>query len=297
MDMRLWLKAKLKKTENTKNNENTENIMGIKLPMIYTSYKLWINGTLYNSIGTVGKTRKEFSPKYFPDVVYFNLQNSGNDNIDKNNEIEIIIQVANFMHRRGGICQPIVFGTAKQIKAIQVKRIFTDIFLFSSLMIVGFYQIFMYFTQRKNLYALYLGIISFILSLRTLLLGEMYLVSLSPAVPQELFLKTEYLTLCIGLVIYVFYMESLIPEQINRKIGLLFKTSALLFAIFVIVTPARIYNRLLAVIQLITILICLYFTIILKPKVLKEKKKQSLYFLECCFCMEQLSMIFYTLMM
>ncbi len=253
--------------------KNSENIAGIKLPAISTSYKLWINGDIYNSIGKVGKTGKEFSPRYFPDTVYFSLQNREHNRNSGINEIEIIIQVANFMHRRGGIWQPLIFGTAKQIKNIREKRLFLDVFLFSSLLIIGLYLIFMYFTHRKNLYVVYLGIFSLIMSIRTLLLGEMYLSSILSTVPQELLLKVEYLTLCMGLVLCVLYLESLIPDKLNKKISLSFKLSGLLFAIFVIVSPARIYNRLLIVIQFVIIIMGLYFVNIFKSMVLNGKKE------------------------
>ena len=263
--------------------KNFENIAGIKLPEIYTSYKLWINGKVYNSIGKVGETREEFSPGHFPDTVYFGLQNHENHEYDRIDEIEIIIQAANFMHRRGGIWQPLILGTAKQIKNIREKRLFSDAFLFTSLMIIGFYQTVIYFTRRKDIYALYLGVLSFILSIRTLFLGEMYLVSLLPAVPQELLLKAEYLTLCFGMVFCVLYLESLFPDKVNKKICLSFKLSGLLFAIFVIFTPVRVFNKLLIVIQLIVVVAGLYSIGIINHAILKEKKEKIVIFFGALF--------------
>ncbi len=253
--------------------KNSENTIGIKLPIIGTSYKLWINGKIYNSTGKVAKSRKEFSPGYFPDTIYFSLQNYENDRNSGINKIEIIIQAANFLHRRGGIWQPLIFGTAKQIKNIREKSLFSDIFLFTSLIIIGLYLVSIHFINRKDLFILYLGVFSFILSIRTLLLGEMYLVSLLSAVPQELFLKVEYLTLCIGLVFCILYLESLFPDGTNERICLLFKLSGLLYAFFVIFSPAMIYNRLLIVIQSIVVAAGLYSISVLISAVLKGKKE------------------------
>ncbi|NSW89583.1 MAG: diguanylate cyclase [Firmicutes bacterium] len=261
------LKVKLKDTDNI-------NVLGIKLATICTSYKLWINGNIRNSIGKVGKKKEEFSPGYFPDTVYFNWQNQNETGeADGINEIEIIIQVANFIHRRGGIWQPLILGTENQIKSLNERRLFSDIFIFSCLFIIGLYQIFMYFTSPKRLYMFYLGVFSLILSIRTLLLGEMYLVKLFPAVPQEIFLKIEYITLCLGLIYSTLYLESIFPGKLSKEICLIFKLSGIAYSVFVVFIPTRVLTRFVIVIQLTVIMAGLYFISAIKP-VLKERKEK-----------------------
>ena len=105
---------------------------GLRVPPISTAYKLWINGKSYSHFGRVGKNQEEYNSQYCPNITYFT--------VDKP-EIEILIQVANFMHTNGGIKQPLILGTANQIKNIRDNNLAKELFVFSCLFILSILQI------------------------------------------------------------------------------------------------------------------------------------------------------------
>lgn len=263
--------------------EDSINNIGIRLPGINSSYRLWINGELTNEVGLVDKSKKGSLPKVFPDYVYFKAKNFGNSNKTEKNSLEIILQVANYEHRRGGIWQSLVLGSDKQIKSLQEKNLFLDIFVFTGLLIIGFYLVSLYIATRKNLYTLYFGVSSLILSLRTTLLGEAYLVLLLPRISREVFLKIEYLTYCFSLVFIILSLETYFNEETNKKICLFLELAGLLFAVFVIVTPASLFNRYLIFMQTITFLTGIYSIIVYCLALKNGRKSMVLLFIGALF--------------
>jgi hypothetical protein len=65
----------------------------LKLSPISTAHKMWANGELISSDGQVSSEREGSEPKYYAKVVSL-------EQIDE--DLELIVQVSNFMHRRGG---------------------------------------------------------------------------------------------------------------------------------------------------------------------------------------------------
>jgi hypothetical protein len=76
--------------------------MAIDMPVFDTSYDLYLNGKYYGGNGTPGKTAEETKPEYRRN--FFRI-NPTSDTLD------IIINVANFHHGRGGFWLPVNIGT------------------------------------------------------------------------------------------------------------------------------------------------------------------------------------------
>ena len=84
---------------------------------IFTSAKLWVNGSLCFEKGKVGETREESDPAYITE--YHSPINYGNDR----DTMEVIIQVADFDFGgpAGGIRRRVEFGPDTQINAERLK--------------------------------------------------------------------------------------------------------------------------------------------------------------------------------
>ncbi|HOJ10104.1 MAG TPA: diguanylate cyclase [Clostridiales bacterium] len=262
---------------------------GLEIPPIKSSYNIWINGKLYNKVGVVGSNAEEFYPKYYSDIVYFTP--------DKANT-EIVIQAANFMHAKGGIWQPVVLGTAYQIKALREKQLAIDMFLFSSLLIIAVYNILIYLTSKKDKYALYLGLFSLLISGRSILTGGIDFIQTIRDINQERILKLEYLTLGLGVTFFTLYIDKIFQVKkinsednrvsnkksskinFNSKIYNVMKYflyySGILFSVFVILMPARIFSRFLIAFQIIIVVAAVYFISFFTYTLIEKKEKAYL---------------------
>jgi hypothetical protein len=64
------------------------------IPAAYSSSKIWINGRFFSKTGKVGTTRPQTLHRQFSQIIPLNTDETS---------FEIVIQVTNFYHNKGGI--------------------------------------------------------------------------------------------------------------------------------------------------------------------------------------------------
>lgn len=224
-------------------------VRALNLPVIRTAYRLWVNGQLLAASGQVGKTRAQTIPRYRTQVIDFQSQGD---------TLELVLQVANFHHRAGGIHNPLIYGTPNQITGIHERRVAFSLFLFGSLLILGLYQLGFYAVRRQEPSTLYLGLFCLLVALWTLLVREAFLTRLFPNFPWEAGMKLEYLAIYAGLPLFALFLRSLYPDEVSQRVTATIAGLGLLFSLAVLVTPATVYTRTLPVFQAIMILAAIY---------------------------------------
>ena len=228
--------------------------MSMELPSIYTAHKLWINGELLSSDGQVSEASEGSEPKHFHKVISVP---------QSSDTLELIIQVSNYMHRRGGIWQPIKFGNSEDILKLRERQVFIDMTLFGSLLIMGIYHLMLYAFRRKDRSPLYFGIFCLLVSLRILLVGEIILLYFFPEIPQEFALKVEYFTFYLGITFFTLFIHALFPKEVPGKVSWFISSIGFGYSLIVVVTKAYFYSTILIYYQVFTFLVCTYLLIAL----------------------------------
>ncbi|KUO64509.1 MAG: histidine kinase [Gracilibacter sp. BRH_c7a] len=236
--------------------------LAVKIPRIFTSYNLWINEELVASAGTVGKSRDTTIPQYLPQVAFFEAQQDDN---------EIVIQVANFYHRSGGILESLLLGNEKQILSLHYKRIAYELFLFGSLIIIGAYHLALFLFRKKDYSLLFFGLFSILVGIRTLLVGERFLIFLFPAFNWEVAHKLQTLIFYLGLPLILMFFKAIFPHDISQKIVRAVQVVALGFGGLVLLTPAKTFSVANPAYQLFALIVITYIVYIL-VKVIPRKE-------------------------
>lgn len=231
--------------------------LGIKIPRIFTAYKLFVNGKILASAGVVGNSRGSMVPQYLPQVTTFDSQ-------DQN---EIVIQVSNFYHRSSGLLESIVIGSEKQILGMQYKSIAFELLLFGGLMVMGLYHIALFFFRKKNTSNVYFGLFCLFVAIRTLLSGERFLVYLIPNFNWEIAHKIQTLTFYLGVPLILVFFKLVFPKYFHSIVVSLTKWISIAFGLVVLLTPAKIFtvvNPAYQIFTLITIayIICIFINIL-----------------------------------
>ncbi|MGD9566769.1 MAG: ATP-binding protein [Sedimentibacter sp.] len=212
---------------------NSNETLGLKIPRIFTSYKLWTNGELLASAGTVGTNKSESRPQYLPQI----------HPIESNQDtIEIVVQVSNFSHRSGGILENIYIGKVSDITEARIKNLTLELFLFGSLFIIGFYHIALFIYRTKDKSVLYFGVFALLIGTRTLLVGEIYFIHLFPNFNWELAHKIQTLSYYIGTLLVFKFIALSFPNYISRKFEKIINYINIGFSLMVLLTPARIFT-------------------------------------------------------
>lgn len=211
------------------------------LHSIATAYKLWANGELLASNGTVGTSPEEMVAKNYPRVVYIP---TGSD------RIELVLQVSNFVQRKGGLWQTLHLGLAEPILLQREKHLVYQAFIAASLLIMGLYNLGLFKVKRLNKSPLYFGLLSITIAVRTMLLGETIGVRFFPELDWTLTVKLEYLTSMLGMAFLLLFVEAQYPQEVNKFIRYLILTGSLLGTLWILSTSPLTFTSSLMLIQL-----------------------------------------------
>ncbi|WLD93836.1 sensor histidine kinase [Alkalihalobacillus sp. AL-G] len=228
--------------------DTEEQLMALYIPTIDTSYRLWVNGQLTAENGTVGTSKQNASPRYKPNVITFRARDN----------TSILLQIANFSHSEGGIIQEIILGSPDQIIDMKQDKVALNIFVFGSLVIMAFYHIVLFVKRTKDKSSLYFGLLCFIGALRAIIVDQMYLIEWFPNFNWYLALKLEYLTVYFGAFLGVSFIRSMFPAEMNKYIYYFASSVSILFSLFVICFPAKLFTETLSAFEIFLLLLLVY---------------------------------------
>ena len=251
----------------TFNTEEENKRLGLKIPRIFTSYRLWANDKLIASAGTVGETQAQSTPQYLPQVAFFDSRQAEN---------EIVVQVANFNHRSGGILESLAMGEEQQILHLRLKNIAYELFLFGSLIIIGAYHLALFAFRKKDYTPLYFGLFCIFVAMRTLLVGEQFFIFMFPAFSWEAAHKLQTLTFYLGLPLIVMFFKSIFAEYMSAKIVRIVQVVGLAFSALVLFSPAKIFTLFNPAFQVFAIMVVVYLAYILIINLHKKKISTTL---------------------
>ncbi|PCI27092.1 MAG: hypothetical protein COB67_09390 [SAR324 cluster bacterium] len=229
-------------------NSQEKKRYALYLNRIGSSYTLWVNGEEHLSIGRVSNNKQTAIPRRATTIVTFSA-------IDK---IEIVIQVSNYRHLKGGITDSILFGEATTIQ--KSSGIYKSVDLFGAifLFLIAFFGVKFYIAEKNGLYlwnsaAFMSGSIYIILS------GENLAAVLFPWLPWALYMKILHLSLTGMFLFYSKTIKTWFPEDQNNKLYLSVIYGFTIYSICVLVLPAKDYIRILPFLHAFMLISSLYW--------------------------------------
>ena len=241
--------------------------LGLYIPSVATAYKLWINDELMLSNGMIATNSDDMVPVNYARTSYF----QPGDTV-----IHVTLEVANFSQRKGGLWESIQFGTANEISLLKEKNIALQLMIVGSFFIMGIHNIFIFVLRRRLLYPLFLGILCLLFAMRTLVVGETFLLNIFPTFPWELQVKLEYLPVVFGLPLLVKYINDFYEEDKFIIFERIVFVISLLFVFIVLVTPAIVYTKYLILFLTVVPVTLIYFGYLFL-KAFFEKRPASLF--------------------
>lgn len=223
--------------------------LALKFLDMGTAFRVFINGVQILSVGQAGTTPETTRPRSFPQVV---------DWIPESKIAEIIFQVSNFDHDKGGAWEEIRLGTKAQIQRLRDRRLAFDLIMFGSILIIGLYHLTL-FTIRKNEPALlYFGLFCLCIAVRSISTVERYIVDFFPQMAWSLLIRVEYLTFYSAVGIFTLFIYAIFPKDFHKLILKIIVTTSFAFSGLVLLAPVRIFTATLHIFELLTVL-CLFY--------------------------------------
>lgn len=218
--------------------------LAMKASQQATSFSIQFLDQIFGS-GKVGKTKEESIPVTIPQVFYFSKSNSTEKNL--------IMQVSNFTHRKGGTWANIYLGTHNQIsKLVNISRnteyFFTGFFLFVIIYHIGFY----YFRKKEKVLLAY-ALFSFAVLLRAITTEDKILTDIKFFSNYEILIRLEYLGsfLAPAFVIHFIYLH--FPNEVPKKL-VNFMYSVAIISVLFLLSPIYYFSHAVIYYQIILVL-------------------------------------------
>ncbi|PZT55159.1 histidine kinase [Paenibacillus silvae] len=209
--------------------------MAIAKRYVRFSDAMYIDGKLINSSGIPGESAASYVPRNEPYMVYFHPERS---------EIEIVLQVANFDFRSGGIYNSIDLGKGRYMEARAMIQSGLELLIIG---IVGIFSLLFFYLyvrlHRDRIQLLYaLFFIGYALIVVTN--GERLLLRLVPDLSFELVYKLKYISVYGLSVIASLITLRLAPDPVKGWKKWTMAPSALLvlYLALIVMTPFQIYS-------------------------------------------------------
>ncbi len=254
----LWNKVKKDKSAGGKGygtyhlqiiNTKKDKLYGINLNKIQSSYKIWVNNQLLKEEGIVGTNKETSKPAWSSFNIFFKALGDTTD---------IVLQISNFYHKKGGIEHSPTFGTAKSINENGWNRISWNIFLLGIFLIMAAYHFAAFLFRKNDKSNLYFSLTLIFSALFSMTVGEILIMDIFPSLNWEILIKTNYISNYLRLLFFSLFIYYAFPKELNKQFFKILTITVSVIIIFILVTPAVIYTQTLIVFLIITGVILIY---------------------------------------
>ncbi|TAE13096.1 MAG: hypothetical protein EAZ95_11580 [Bacteroidetes bacterium] len=232
-------------------NLPTDKEWGLYIPKIWSASKVWINGILMLERGKVTTSVAGYENQIVEKLIHLPI-----------NQVEIVVQVANYDIFIAGLVQPFRVGAYESMYAHQeLNNGFTLMWL-GCLLLMAVYHFILFFYRRKNTSVLYFGLACGLIALRILVFGEHYFYEYLKETTEILSFfwqsKLYYIASFLLVPVALAYIRSLYPDETH---AIVVRACAILmgsYCTFVALAPPSLANATLDVGEVLTILFQLY---------------------------------------
>ncbi len=228
--------------------KNEEELYSVKVEFIQNAYELWSSNRLITSSGQVGITRNEMVPEMNPTIGSFYIANG---------ETYLLLRVSNFYNKYGFI-DTLILGKSDEITAMREKKIALSLFIFGCSMMASIYSFGVFINRRKDKAQLYFAIICLIIAIRTVFIGEGFLVSLLPHINYIFSLKIKIWTFYEYIAFIILYIDKSYEKTIAPKLVKTSNCLAVIYTLIVVFIPTEYYLFYIAPFEVFALLSIFY---------------------------------------
>ncbi len=173
----------------------------------FSSYSFFINGLLFSQNGRVATSSDAYMPAWVP------LTKPLRTTADT---LQLVLQVANFDHYKGGSSQSIVIGTEEELGLLRDRELAYDWVLAGAMFMGGLFFFGLYLFGRHERAMLFFSLFCLVYSYRNIG-SDLYAINtLVSGIPWAVGVRLEYICIFLSLIFFTEYLLSLYPEEIHK---------------------------------------------------------------------------------
>lgn len=233
----------------------------LRFDEIGTSFRLYLNGEFRAHAGMPARNAERTVAGIKKTNIHFQTGQK---------QIEIVLHIANFDHRRPGLRYLPQIGFADALIQSEKKYVLNDVFLIGAILIIGFYYLAFYMVRKREKSALYFFLFCMAVAVRIFHTSEILVTYFFPGYHYRLFLFFEYASFYIAVPLFGLFLYHLIdgimPSLIKRWIV---ATGGSLVLLITVLPPYQM-SYTLYVYEIYFVLTALYGTFIITRAALKK---------------------------
>ncbi len=243
------------------NDDN--NILTFRIGRIETAYKLYVNGKLVQQIGTPNTTEETTIPEWKATTVDFNCDTT---------DLEVVLQIANFHHKKIGTSGTILIGKPNEITKKSNNINYLNIFLIGVLLIISMYHLGLYIQRKQDKASAYFSVFCFSVAIVTMFFGDILFRNLFSDLSWKISINVLFIAYFAGLLAFVFFIYTIFKQYLNKFIIYFFILILSVFIVFTLVTPVKIFTFLMIPYQILALIILLYLLVSLIIATFKKEE-------------------------
>lgn len=190
----------------------------------------------------------------------------------------VLIQIANTQHQHIGFYETPLIAPNDILMKHHVNVQLFETLISALLIIVGIYHIGLFFAWKKDKAPLWFGILCMFVALRMSSTSAMVLLDVFPSLSWELMLRIQYFSGSIALPLFVWYLDSLYPDQIIRAAKYFYISIALFFLILCSFFPVPVFTPFLFPYEFVYLSFIVYTLIVLSRALMVKEAGSFLAF-------------------
>lgn len=248
--------------------ENDQSALFFDIPVFDVAYNFYLNDKLIMSNGTVGTSREEEDPWYEPASYSYT---PGSDTL------QLLIQVSNFHHRRGGFWQPIVIGDShKVLKRMEHRQMYNHSTIGVLFFFTLFFIIYWLFSRKQTVMLLFaltaLGIL-----IRSVNTGT-YFSNAFVYTPWSWQVRMEYVGSFMALIFGMMFLHRLFPARYMNQV---IRANTILFSlasISLFILPVHLFAYEMMLFQPVVLLFLIHYLVLSLVGLIKRKIMDAIFF-------------------
>ncbi|MEM6721025.1 MAG: sensor histidine kinase [Bacteroidota bacterium] len=242
--------------------------ISLYIPKVYAASKIWVNGRLISEIGRVGTSKAETLHRRFSQIIPLDIHDTS---------FELVIQVANFYHNKGGIDKAIVLAKTEHLESKKSKRIIADMVYIGSLSFIGiFFLLFFLLYWNKDRAVLYFAILC--LSLAYMSLSDRYapFAEIFESLSWVLLTKIEYVSLFLSGLSASLFFYTIFSKFVPKTYAKIITYGFYILSALVIVLPAPYFTQFVMPFLLLMIVNLAYVAFIIFKAIANQRRESIL---------------------
>ena len=253
--------------------ENYKSPLCVDIPLFDVAYNFYLNNRLIGKNGEVGTSREEEKPWYEPSSFCY---------IPDTDTLQILIQVSNFHHRRGGFWQSVVIGSSNEVLNRKERR---RMFNYSTIGVLFFFMIFFlifWFNRRKEWLMLLFALTTMGILMRSVNTGLYFSNSFVDA-SWSWQIRMEYLGSYLAQLFGMIFLHRLFPRRYMKQIIRINTIVMALASISLFILPVHLFTYEMMFYQPLLVLFLAHYLIISFIGSLKRRVMAIVFFASLSF--------------